>query len=130
MLYVKSIYLPLPYREASRVSQSSEIDRVPRFLINLTRRKHMLVGERLRAVREAKNLSQGHIEEKTGLLRCYISRCENGHTVPSIDTLEKWTRSLDITMSQLFSDSGQESKPLTALKTNSPKLNRAAQNSL
>jgi transcriptional regulator with XRE-family HTH domain len=90
----------------------------------------MIVGERLKAVRESKKLSQGDIEEKTGLLRCYISRCENGHTVPSIDTLEKWTRSLGISMSQLFADNGEDAKPLTALKTSTPKLDRAAQNSL
>ena len=90
----------------------------------------MIVGERLKAVRESKKLSQGYIESKTGLLRCYVSRVENGHTTPSIETLEKWTRALDISMSQLFSDNGQESKPLTALKTTTPKLDRAAQNSL
>lgn len=55
----------------------------------------MLVGDRLRALREQKNLSQGHIEKRTGLLRCYVSRVENGHTVPSIETLEKWSRALD-----------------------------------
>jgi transcriptional regulator with XRE-family HTH domain len=43
----------------------------------------MIISDRLRAVREAKNLSQGDIEERTGLLRCYISRVENGHTVPA-----------------------------------------------
>jgi len=91
----------------------------------------MLVGERLRAVRESKKLSQGDIEEKTGLLRSYISRCENGHTVPSIDTLEKWTRSLDISMGQLFADNGEDAKPLLALKSDrAPKLDRAAMNSL
>jgi hypothetical protein len=42
----------------------------------------VVIGDRLRAVREAKNLSQDDIEERTGLLRCYISRVENGHTVP------------------------------------------------
>jgi transcriptional regulator with XRE-family HTH domain len=46
----------------------------------------MNVGKRLRLLRESKNLSQGDIEEKTGLLRCYISRVENGHTVPTIET--------------------------------------------
>lgn len=49
----------------------------------------MDIGNRLRSVREEKNLSQGDIEERTGLLRCYISRVENGHTVPAIVTLEK-----------------------------------------
>jgi transcriptional regulator with XRE-family HTH domain len=64
----------------------------------------MIIGERLRALREEKNLSQGQIEKRTGLLRCYISRVEHGHTVPSIETLEKMTRALDIPLYQLFCD--------------------------
>src|SRR5882762_2115975 len=90
----------------------------------------MIIGERLKAIRTTKNLSQGVIEARTGLLRCYVSRVENGHTTPSIETLEKWVRSLGISMSQLFADNGQDSKSLTALKTNTPKLDRAAMNSL
>jgi transcriptional regulator with XRE-family HTH domain len=49
----------------------------------------MIIGDRLSELREAKKLSQGDIEERTGLLRCYVSRVENGHTVPAIETLEK-----------------------------------------
>lgn len=62
----------------------------------------MIVGKRLRKVREKKNLSQGDIEKRTGLLRCYISRVENGHTVPSIETLEKMARALEVPLYQLF----------------------------
>jgi transcriptional regulator with XRE-family HTH domain len=62
----------------------------------------MLVGERLRILREEKMLSQGDIEKRTGLLRCYISRVENGHTVPAVETLEKFARSLEIPLYQLF----------------------------
>jgi len=62
----------------------------------------MIIGDRLRALREGKHLSQGDIERKTGLLRCYVSRVENGHTVPSIDTLEKLARALEIPLYQLF----------------------------
>jgi transcriptional regulator with XRE-family HTH domain len=62
----------------------------------------MDIATRLREIRHWKNLSQGHIEQRTGLLRCYISRVENGHTVPSIETLEKITRALGIPMYQLF----------------------------
>jgi len=62
----------------------------------------MIVGDRLRELREVKNLSQGIIEQRTGLLRCYISRVENGHTVPSIETLEKLARALEVPMYQLF----------------------------
>jgi transcriptional regulator with XRE-family HTH domain len=64
----------------------------------------MIISDRLRAVREAKNLSQGDIEERTGLLRCYISRVENGHTVPAIETLEKMARALEVPLYQLFYD--------------------------
>ena len=62
----------------------------------------MVIGDRLRALRQERNLSQGHIEKRTGLLRCYVSRVENGHTVPAIETLEKWARALDVPLYQLF----------------------------
>lgn len=62
----------------------------------------MIIGERLRALREQKKLSQGDMERRTGLLRCYISRIENGHTVPAVETLEKLARALEVPMYQLF----------------------------
>lgn len=62
----------------------------------------MVIGDRLRQLRDEKKLSQGDIEKKTGLLRCYISRVENGHTVPAIETLEKMARALEVPMYQLF----------------------------
>lgn len=62
----------------------------------------MIIGERLRELREQKQFSQGDIEKRTGLLRCYISRVENGHTVPSVETLEKMSRALEIPLYQLF----------------------------
>lgn len=58
----------------------------------------MVIGERLRDIRKQKNLSQGEIEKRTGLLRCYISRVENGHTVPAIETLEKLVRAMELPM--------------------------------
>src|SRR5882762_9696724 len=64
----------------------------------------MVIADRLRALREEKKLSQGDIEKRTGLLRCYISRVENGHTVPAIETLEKMARAMEIPMYQLFYD--------------------------
>jgi transcriptional regulator with XRE-family HTH domain len=62
----------------------------------------MVIGERLRALREERKLSQGDIEKRNGLLRCYVSRAENGYTVPAIETLEKWARALDVPLYQLF----------------------------
>ena len=64
----------------------------------------MIIGDRLRELRERKNLSQGDIEKRTGLIRCYVSRVENGHTVPSIETLEKLAHALGVPMYQLFYD--------------------------
>lgn len=64
----------------------------------------MDIGERLRGIREEKNLSQGEVEERSGLLRCYISRVENGHTVPSLETLEKMARALEMPLYQLMYD--------------------------
>jgi len=81
----------------------------------------MIISDRLRAVREAKSLSQGDIEERTGWLRCYISRVENGHTVPAIETLEKMARALEVPLYQLFYD-GEEPPELPNL----PKRRTAA----
>jgi transcriptional regulator with XRE-family HTH domain len=72
----------------------------------------MVIGDRLKDLRESKNMSQGEIEKRTGLLRCYISRVENGHTVPTIETLEKMARALEVPLYQLFYDA----EPSAAMK--------------
>jgi transcriptional regulator with XRE-family HTH domain len=64
----------------------------------------MKIGTTIRAHRLQKGLSQGDIEKKTGLLRCYLSRVENGHTVPSLDTLSKIATALDMPIAQFFAD--------------------------
>jgi transcriptional regulator with XRE-family HTH domain len=74
----------------------------------------MIIGDRLRTLREEKKFSQGDIEKKTGLLRCYVSRVENGHTIPSVETLEKFARALEVPMYQLFYD-GEEPPKLPNL---------------
>jgi len=71
----------------------------------------VIIGDRLREIREKKNMSQGDIEQRTGLLRCYISRVENGYTVPAIETLEKMARALEIPMYQLFYDGENPPEP-------------------
>ena len=74
----------------------------------------MIIGERLRTLREMQKLSQGDIEKRTGLFRCYISRVENGHTVPAVETLEKFARALEVPLYQLFYD-GEEPPKLPNL---------------
>jgi len=74
----------------------------------------MIIADRLRILREEKKFSQGDVEKRTGLLRCYISRVENGHTVPAIETLEKMARALEVPLYQLFYD-GEEPPELPNL---------------
>jgi transcriptional regulator with XRE-family HTH domain len=64
----------------------------------------MQVGAKLRELRIAKNLSQGDIEKRTGLFRCYTSRVENGYTVPTIGTLEKYASALEVPLYRFFTD--------------------------
>jgi transcriptional regulator with XRE-family HTH domain len=79
----------------------------------------MVIGDRLRALREAKEFSQGEIEKRTGLLRCYISRVENGYTVPAVETLEKFARALEVPMYQLLYDGETPPQLPEKLKRNS-----------
>jgi transcriptional regulator with XRE-family HTH domain len=83
----------------------------------------MIIGDRLREMREAKKLSQGDIEKRTGLLRCYISRVENGHTVPAIETLEKMARALEVPLYQIFYDGEAPPKLPDLLKRKSANHN-------
>jgi transcriptional regulator with XRE-family HTH domain len=76
----------------------------------------MIIGDRLRELREAKKLSQGHVEKRTGLFRCYISRVENGHTVPAVETIEKFARALEMPTYQLFYDGEEPPKLPNLLK--------------
>ena len=82
----------------------------------------MVVGERLKQIREMKQMSQGDIEKRTGLLRCYISRVENGHTVPAIETLEKMARAMEIELYQLFFEKNGEPKEIQLPKRSPMRL--------
>lgn len=66
--------------------------------------RFMKIGTTIRGYRLQKGLSQGDIEKRTGLLRCYLSRVENGHTVPSLDTLAKIAHALDLPLAQFFAE--------------------------
>ena len=85
----------------------------------------MYIAGRLKELREHKNLSQGDIEERTGLLRCYISRVENGHTVPALETLEKFARDLEVPLYQLFYEN--EDTPKTELPSSAREKDWASQ---
>jgi len=75
----------------------------------------MAIGVRLRQLREQRKMSQGDVEKLTGLFRCYTSRVENGHTVPLLDTLEKYAAAFGVPLHQLFYE-GNKPPPLPKLR--------------
>jgi transcriptional regulator with XRE-family HTH domain len=96
----------------------------------------MNIGETIRNFRLQKGMSQGDIEKRTGLLRCYLSRVENGHTIPSLDTLAKIAGAMEVPLGGFFAESASENgnKPvpqlsedevrfLTQIRRYSPNLN-------
>jgi transcriptional regulator with XRE-family HTH domain len=87
----------------------------------------LMIGERLRTIRESKNLSQGDIEQRTGMMRSYTSRVENGHTVPSIETLAKYAQALEIPLYQLFYDGEEAPKKIKGLNLDGAKLSNSQQ---
>jgi transcriptional regulator with XRE-family HTH domain len=72
----------------------------------------MEIGLKLRGLRKERKLSQGYIEKRTGLLRCYISRVENGYAVPAIGALQKMAKTMDVPFHILFFDGPGQPKPL------------------
>ncbi len=82
----------------------------------------MNIGSTIRGFRQQKGMSQGDIEKRTGLLRCYLSRVENGHTVPSLDTLKKIAGALDLQLAEFFADGATETKELFGLNLNAEEI--------
>jgi transcriptional regulator with XRE-family HTH domain len=78
----------------------------------------MIVGERIRALRQEKKISRGDLQQRTGLQRTYIWRVENGYTVPAIETLEKFARGLKVTIYRFFYE-GKKPPPLVRIGANS-----------
>jgi transcriptional regulator with XRE-family HTH domain len=81
----------------------------------------MNIGATIRDYRLQKGMSQGDIEKRTGLLRCYLSRVENGHTVPSLETLQKIARALDLQLSEFFAEESV-SKEMSSLHLNEDEI--------
>jgi transcriptional regulator with XRE-family HTH domain len=110
----------------------------PMATASLGHEPHMNIGETIRTFRLQKGMSQGDIEKRTGLLRCYLSRVENGHTIPSLDTLARIASAMDLPLARFFNenvaDNGNRSVPqladdevrfLTQIRRYSPGLNES-----
>jgi transcriptional regulator with XRE-family HTH domain len=112
---------PLPcHRGNSVAGGEARLDCLLAFYARQWNNPAMIIGDRLRELREQKKLSQGDIEKRTGLFRCYVSRVENGHTVPAIETIEKFARALEVPVYQLFYDGDEPPQVPNLLVRNSP----------
>src|SRR5882762_269960 len=93
------------------------------------------IGEVIKSYRSQRGLSQGDIERRTGLLRCYLSRVENGHTVPSLETLAKIAEAMDISLADFFpryrnaarSRNAENARRTVARRNPLPRRNQALQ---
>jgi transcriptional regulator with XRE-family HTH domain len=83
----------------------------------------MIIGERLREFREQKRWSQREIENRSGLQRAYLSRVENGHTIPTVETLQKWAKALELPIYRLFYDGAEPPKSSELRVWKSPEEN-------
>lgn len=61
-------------------------------------------GQRLREARVAAGLSQSELEDISGIPKARLSRYENGHVEPSIQTLARLSRALNVSEASLLGD--------------------------
>lgn len=77
----------------------------------------MLIGQRIRELRKLRGFTQGDLELHTGLFKSYTSRIENGHAVPQLVNLEKYSRALGVPLYLLFYGlDDQQAKPVKCSK--------------
>jgi transcriptional regulator with XRE-family HTH domain len=87
----------------------------------------MKIGATIRDYRLQRGLSQGDIEKRTGLLRCYLSRVENGHTIPSLETLSKIAQALDIPLAHFFVEQTENGNALSGARVSDEELHFLSQ---
>ncbi len=75
----------------------------------------MNIGKRLRQIRLNRGLSQGDIEKRTGIFRCYVSRVETGHIVPMLPMLENWAKSMGVPLYEVFIEEKSRDKAAISL---------------
>jgi transcriptional regulator with XRE-family HTH domain len=73
----------------------------------------MIIGESIKRIRVAKNLSQKEVIIAAKLDAAQYSRIENGKTDPSVSTLEKISKALGISLAELFTSS-EETKEINS----------------
>ncbi len=62
----------------------------------------MLIGERLRQLRQQRGMTRADMEQSSGLLRSFITRVELGYSIPTLETLERFAAALEVPLYWLF----------------------------
>ena len=60
------------------------------------------LGKNLKRIRTEKGITQGDIVRKLGVSRSFISNIENGKTNPTLSTISKLARALDVKIEELI----------------------------
>lgn len=63
-----------------------------------------MIGNRIRAIREEKNLCQIDLAVRAGLLHGYLSRIEDEEAVPNVEALDRIAAALEVPLYKLFYD--------------------------
>ena len=78
------------------------------------------VGDRVKQVREAQDLTLKDISQRTGLDEAYLEQIENGSVAPPLGTVIKLAKALDLKMGYFIS--GDEDRPFTIVRKSDRKV--------
>ena len=85
------------------------------------------VATAVRDLRHVRNLSQRQLAGRMGVPRTYISKIENGKAMPTLNSLDRLARALDVDISALLRDAPTRHSNETAMLMNDPFLAEIAQ---
>lgn len=88
---------------------------------------HLQVATAVRDLRHVRNLSQRQLAGRMGVPRTYISKIENGKAMPTLSSLDRLARALQVDISVLLRDSSRRHREETAVLMNDPFLAEIAQ---
>ena len=79
---------------------------------------YSLIGNRIKAARKAKGLSQSELSELIDRSVGYMSYIETGSKKPSLETLIQIANALDVTIDELLSDNLAAASPVSNTQIN------------
>src|SRR5277367_5435569 len=80
------------------------------------------VATAVRDLRHVRNLSQRQLAARMGVPRTYISKIENGKAMPTLSSLDRLARALQVDISALLRDAPRRHQDETAVLTTDPFL--------